>query len=106
MKNDGIKTSVFRLRMIRFGTELQCIVMVGSGGSRDGEREGESRKGMTEPLSFWGEGGRLQKTKTSSISQCKKYGLCNLGSNLKSPSGYHAVGYSNTNTNISARGPC
>ena len=37
--------------------------MVGSGGSRDGEREGEGREGMTEPLSFWGEGGRLQKDK-------------------------------------------
>lgn len=49
--------------MIRFGTELQCIVMVGSGRSRDGEREGEGREGMTEPLSFWGEGGRLQRDK-------------------------------------------
>ena len=63
LKNDGIKTSVFRLRMIRFGTELQCIVMVGSGGSRDGEREGEGGEGMTEPLSFWGEGGGLQRDK-------------------------------------------
>ena len=72
LKNDSIKTSVFRLRMIRFGTELQCIVMVGSGGSRDGEREGEGREGMTEPLSFWGEGRRLQREKTLSISHCKK----------------------------------
>ena len=63
LKNNGIKTSIFRFRMIRFGTELQCIVMVGSGRSRDGEREGEGREGMTEPLSFWGEGGRLQRDK-------------------------------------------